>query len=65
MAQDVAKINAPATWPHTFYLPMKTQPWVIEAAGGKMRFGQIDAFDKLTVLDTEGETHTTTLSRIW
>lgn len=53
MAEDAAKIQAPHTWPLTF-LFVKSQPWITEAAGGRMRSGTIEPEDLLTVHTEDG-----------
>ena len=41
MERDALKIRQPQNWPLGDRLRMKTQPWVTEAANGRIRFGEI------------------------
>ncbi|WP_293811321.1 hypothetical protein [uncultured Bosea sp.] len=67
MHRDAAKIRNVDGWPRDV-LPMKTQYWVTEAAGGRMRLAKIHAHDLLTVEDENGsETYASIedLVRVW
>jgi hypothetical protein len=53
MARDAAMILHPDRWPLPF-LFVKSQPWVTEAAGGRMRSGRLEREDLLTVHTEDG-----------
>lgn len=67
MARDAAKIRNIDGWPRDV-LPMKTQYWITEAPGGRMRLAKIQAHDLLTVHGDNGsETYASIedLVKVW
>lgn len=67
MARDAAKVRNILGWPRGI-LPMKTQYWITEAAGGQARFAKINPQDLLTVHGDDGiETFASIedLVRVW